>query len=130
MEMSQHYEMTDATPLACSVIVIQSYTKVAGTLLHFTNQIHRFINRFHWLWGVANNASTYLHMCVCTYYVRTYVQNNKKSTCTHFCQFLSLSLYVFLSDYSHWGYLGDTMGDEVGWWSCIVNIVLGKWYFP
>ena len=39
MEMSQHFEMTDATPLACSVIVIQSYAKVASTLLHFTNQI-------------------------------------------------------------------------------------------
>ena len=89
--MSQHFEMTDATPLACSVIVIQSYAKVASTLLHFTNQI-----------GVLKGSIDHKLQ-----YLRTPIRY--LGTCTHF----SLSL----SDYGHGGYPGDSttcMGDKVG----------------
>ena len=75
--MSQHFEMTDATPLACSVIVIQSYAKVASTLLHFTNQI-----------GVLKGSIDHKLQ-----YLRTPIRY--LGTCTHFCQFLPLSLYSY-----------------------------------
>lgn len=65
--MSQHYEMTDATPLACSVIVIQSYTKVAGTLLHIINQIGSSIGFIDYEWQIMN-----LLTHVCMYLLHTY----------------------------------------------------------
>jgi len=95
VEMSQHFEMTDATPLACSVIVIQSYAKVASTLLHFTNQI-----------GVLKGSIGHKLQ-----YLRTPIR--------YLYSFLPIStiVFVFLSDYGHGGYPGDSttcMGDEVG----------------